>query len=123
MMGLQHYILEGGSPRPVSETLWDNWTKENTKRLKVRETHIVKKSTLDVCGKVLTYFTGIDNCPGADKPYLWQTKLFDATPFETWRHTSEEDARRQHDLYVRFIVSVLRKEGIELGIIEIKGLE
>jgi hypothetical protein len=118
MMGQQYYIIENGAPLPVSEIVWRIWT-DNTARLKVRETHLVKSGTLNVWGKVLTYFTGMDTCPGAEQPYLWKTKLLDAAPFETWRHTSEEDAVVQHDRYVCFLIATLRRDGVELKPIEI----
>lgn len=121
---VQHYIILGnGTLCPVSEGTWSVWAENNAARLKVRETHLVKRGTSDVWGKVLTYFTGIDACPGSDEPLLWEVKLFGACPFETWRYSSRETAEQRHDGYVYVIISMLRKDGVELQAVEIPQKE
>jgi hypothetical protein len=115
----QHYIIQNGILLPVSEISWRIWTEDNSQKLKVRETHLIRRGTPDIWGKVLTHFTGIDICPGSDKPYLWQTKLFDAAKFEVQRHASEQQARERHDRYVFQIVWWMQKENIWLDAVEI----
>ncbi len=116
----RHYIIQDGNLKPVSEIRWTIWTEDNTQKLKVRETHLVKRGTPDVWGKVLTYFTGVDHYPGSDEPYLWQTKLFDSARFFKLGYTSEEAARRGHDQYVGDIINRLQKEGVQLDAVEIE---
>ena len=119
MDGQRYYIYENGVVRPVSRPLWEYWKDENTKRLKVRETHFFRHGTSKFLGEVLTYFSGVDTSPETDEPCLWRTNFLGGARFEAMKHTSEAKAREQHDVYVNWIISMLRKEGFRLLVIEI----
>jgi hypothetical protein len=115
----EYYIVQDGALTPVSEIRWRIWTEDNTGYLKVRETHLIKRGTPDIWGKVLTYFTGKDAYPNAAEKYLWKTKLFGGPPYMTLPHSSEETARKMHGGFVYGIVSQMLRDGIQLDAVEI----
>ena len=115
---VKYYVILNEKLVNVSEGFWNDWIHGPDAHLKLRETHLIKW-TGPVWGRVVTFFTGCDSCPGSDEPYLWETRLFGAAPFEVWRYTSPEQARSRHDRYVNLVVGMLKKSGIELEKVEI----
>ena len=114
---VKYYVILNGRLIKVSEGFWNDWIHGPDAHLNLKETHLIKWNG-PVWGRVVTYFTGCD-VSGSDDPYLWETRLFDAAPFEIWRYTSQEQAEKRHNSYVDLAVWMLKKDGVELEKVEI----